>query len=973
MGKNPFAAVGAAALLLAIAAWWLLRATADVPPAPAANAAPVADTPAAAPGAAATPIDTAPADASPSTARTQAIEGHVVRGTLLQHGAPLANVTLRVFAGADRKASAFAAATTAADGAFVFAMPQETFFFVVDAPTIPRDWWSGWQPSRASDWDLGTVHVPRGGTVTGVVRDDAGQPIAGAEVRAAYSQYDRIPAPAAPPEPPPVRTAADGRFSIAGLRPGGYGLTALAPNRAPGEANATVAESGTTNAELSMHGGTRLQGIVLDWRGQPLPGAEVAMSSMPNGVTTDARGWFVIEHFLAQKSLRVKAHDHIEDWQDVPWNTEEVRIRLGRAVTLRGIVHGAGSAKTTIRVTEAKDSAADAADARPWHLIDKPLPVAADGTFAIEGLSTSDFVVSAEAAGVGASPPLRVALRDDAAIELTIAPSHSLRVLVQDGDGRAIEGAEVVEDPNVADAPGSYSGPYAKDVSTRIFGSYRKRTTAATAGVAVLPIDPQAPLAFGVRCKGFLPEIRVFGAREVPAEVTVVLQRAGGVRGVVRGGWATEYARSVVLWSLADDDAMHTAAAPPAPGAQRSEWRPLSTTVDADGRFVFGGLRPGAWRAAVSRGSRAGVGKRPDEQVGAVPVLDDGADLRTVVDFTVAAGGEAAIEIGEPVLGTVRGRVLLRGSPCADVQVLAARPGEVVRRWLGQAEQPDWDNDLVRNFAAGQRTGADGTFAFRYREAGRVELRTRHDNGAATSPPTLVDLPPPGSGDVECTLVLAAGTIRGRFPIERLPEKERSLLKVVLYPMHKAQADPSYSNDWETALSWDCARIENPDNGRFAFDYLPDGDWLVRVQPFAMGSDPGPAWQRVVRVQGDVVDLGDMTPATRVATKLAWKWPAGAEPGKVRGIWLRVAHGNDAAAIWAGTFGAEKTGTACSIPPGKYTVVPFGSVDASPDWAGLDYGFGGITGNPLAEPFPFEVHTDGSVTPAEFPFVPIAK
>jgi hypothetical protein len=118
------------------------------------------------------------------------------------------------------------------------------------------------------------------------------------------------------------------------------------------------------------------------------------------------------------------------------------------------------------------------------------------------------------------------------------------------------------------------------------------------------------------------------------------------------------------------------------------------------------------------------------------------------------------------------------------------------------------------------------------------------------------------------------------------------------------------------------------------------------------------------------VDLGEIAATARVAAKLTWKWPEGAAPGAVLGVWLRVAHGGDPAAIWAGTFVAETNGATCSVPAGIYSVVPIGFVDAGLAWQS-SHGLGGITGDPLAKPFPIEVHADGTVTPGELVFVPL--
>lgn len=954
-------------IIFALVAWWITDATNAPEPssAPAPSSAPPAslvaeNVAAGAPGAVTAPGDTTSSDASPA-ARTRAELGHVVRGVLWQGGAPLANAPLRVFAGQESKLVQVDATTTAADGVFVLPMPKARFLFVVDGPSVPRDWWSGWQQAHASDWDLGVVHVPRAGAIVGRVRDDAGLPVADALVQADGRDVARIPRLEARPKPAPVRTDAAGAFRLDGLHPGAHHLTAAVANHALAETEVVVVENDTAAAEVKLHRGTLLEGVVRDWRGRPLPGANVQMESASETILTDESGRFRIDHYLSGKSLRVAGPGHIEDWHQVPYGERQVEIQLGRAVTLRGTVRGGYGAAITLWITRAEGAAEDAAPARPWELLDKPLPVGADGAFTIEGLSTSDFVVRATAATVGTSPPMRVALREDTTIELTIEQSQGLRVRVQDADGRTIAGAEVIEDLVVAKYPSLYFGPHAQALPARIFESYQKRVFATEADGALLPVVRGRPIAFGVRHPGFLPATRLFAADEVPTEVLVVLSRAGSVRGVVRGGAPAEYGRSVALWRL-DDDARRTRKVAPKDALADEDWWRPSTAVDVEGRFVATGLEPGAWRAAVARSGRARTGLRPDQQVGAVPLLDEGTDERAIVDFTVEGGGEAVIELVEPRLGTLRGHVMLRGAPCPSVQVVATRPGQQEERWrrILEGEPIDWDDDLIHGWVAGQTTAADGSFTFRYTSAGPVEVRLRHTQGAATSPPTILVLPEPGA-DVVRTLELAAGSLRGRFAIEQLPPKERRFTRAVLYPMSKASADPSFSTDYTSAVSWRCARVELDERGAFAFDYLPDGDWLVRVQGHAMGCDPGPHWQRVVGVQGSVVDLGDLAPTKTVTAKVACKWSRDVVPGTAIGVWLYAAHAGEPRAVWAGTFPGSVEGVTFSVPAGNYVMVPFS----------VDFRFfrgGGFSGPPLAPPVPFEVLADGTVSPPTIQF-----
>lgn len=954
--------VGFAIFSLAV---WLSIATREFTPSPAQSPVPLAsavdeslDT--GTPGSVTVRDVAASPDATPAV-RTQAGLGHVVRGVLWQGGAPLANAPLHVFAGPESKLVQVAATATAADGAFELPMPKTRFLFVVDGQSIPLGWWSGWQHPNASDWDLGVVHVPNAGAILGHVRDDAGNAVADALVQADGWGVARIPMLEARPKPAPVRTDAAGAFRLDGLQPGFHRLTAAVANHGLAEAEVVVVENGTASAEVKLHRGTLLEGVVLDWRGRPLPGATVQMESASETIATDASGRFRIEHYLVGKSLRVAGPGHIEDWRQVPYGDQQAEIQLGRAVTLRGIVRGGGGAEVTLHITAAKDLAEGAAAARPWELLDKPLPVHADGTFTIDGLSTSDFVVRATAASVGSSPPLRVALRDDTTIELAVEASQGLRVRVQDPDGRSIDGAEVVQDLGVADYPDLYFGPYARQVPERILTSFKKRVSTCPDGGTVLPWVRDQPMAFSVSHPSFLPVTRLFAAGEVPADLVVVLSRAGAVRGIVRGGAPAEYGRSVELWRL-DDDPKRAREGTSMETAPTDDWQPRNAPVDAEGRFVAAGLEPGAWRAAVARSGRARTGLRPDQQVGAVPMLDEGTDDRAIVDFTVEGGGEAAIELVEPRLGTLRGRVMLRGAPCPSVQVVASRPGQLEKQWRQFLEDGpiDWDNDLFRGWAAGQTTAADGSFTFRYTSAGPVELRLRHTQGAATSPPTILDLPEPGA-DVVRTLDFAAGSLRGRFLVEQLPEKERRFVRAVLYPMSKASVDPSYSTDYTSAVSWGCARVDLDERGEFAFDYLPDGDWLLRVEGIAMGCGSGPHWQRVVAVHGSAVDLGEIAPMPRVTAKFACRWPADVIPTTRIGVWLSIPHGGDPRAFWAGTFLGSVEGVACSIPPGRYTVVPF-----APNL--LLSGLGGVSGTAIALPVTIEVHADGSVSPPTIQF-----
>jgi hypothetical protein len=128
-----------------------------------------------------------------------------------------------------------------------------------------------------------------------------------------------------------------------------------------------------------------------------------------------------------------------------------------------------------------------------------------------------------------------------------------------------------------------------------------------------------------------------------------------------------------------------------------------------------------------------------------------------------------------------------------------------------------------------------------------------------------------------------------------------------------------------------------------------------------MGCGSGPHWQRVVGVQGSVVDLGDLAPAKTVTAKVACKWSRDVVPGTAIGVWLYAAHAGEPRAVWAGTFLGSVEGVTCLVPAGNYVVVPFA----------VDFRFyrgDGISGPPLAAPVPFEVLADGTVSPSTITF-----
>lgn len=181
-----------------------------------------------------------------------------------------------------------------------------------------------------------TLRLGEGATISGRVVDSSGEHVAGASVG-----IDRC---AGQPDHsfekrwwPPVRTDAEGRFTIARARPGRCDLSADAERYAPGTVAGVWTTPGTTTdgVTITLSSGGVVRGRVTD-RGtnQPVAGAQVVLFEPgshlpPSRAATDAQGQYRL-HGIAPgpHSVRIEHPKYLTELRggvDVPEAGEVVR------------------------------------------------------------------------------------------------------------------------------------------------------------------------------------------------------------------------------------------------------------------------------------------------------------------------------------------------------------------------------------------------------------------------------------------------------------------------------------------------------------------------------------------------------------------------------------------------------------------------------------------------------------------------
>lgn len=178
------------------------------------------------------------------------------------------------------------------------------------------------------------VRLTIGAVLTGTVVDEAGRPVAGAEVET--ESY-------ASPQTPQlfrsmIRSTADGSFRLVGVTPGTVFVAARAQGFAPFGRQVEAAAEGTDLGRIVLQKGASLRVLAVDDLGAPVPGARVEAGPRL-AATADGRGVALLTSVPPTAPVKVtaRARGHRPGKAESnPPLPETLRVELQRAFTLVG-------------------------------------------------------------------------------------------------------------------------------------------------------------------------------------------------------------------------------------------------------------------------------------------------------------------------------------------------------------------------------------------------------------------------------------------------------------------------------------------------------------------------------------------------------------------------------------------------------------------------------------------------------------
>jgi hypothetical protein len=559
---------------------------------------------------------------------------------------------------------------------------------------------------RVAALDPGFDPGKPGGTLEGIVNDAEGKPVDGAAV-AVTRQRSRDDLPSfSRPIPRTALTANGGRFTLADVLPGEYGVTATALVGSPARQNKVAITSGqTTQVTLTLGtGGALLTGEVQDAGGGPIGGAKALLRTIKFGgrpgdepswfqIAADDKGVFKVRLAAGDYDLTVTAEGYAPARDRLPMSTDQTRRwRLNPAARLSGRVLDRHS----------KDPVAGATvwlrTDRVEGYMDREATSDGEGRFGFDDLAAGGYIVLARAdRRVGLTPAVSVGIAEAANdVDVLVDPGRAIRGKVVGGDGKGLADIRVVAFRS--------EPPFDRPLFVK------SRADGAFALEGLLPAK--------YRVTGFAQDKGV-NSKEATAQVTsrdveglqLTLNEAAVVRGQVVDAKGAPVAEAEV------SGVVETTAADRRFALDRA-------TTDAAGKFELLRLSPGKL-TITAKHRQHGNGKwGPDE--------------------TATAQATAVTVRLEPA-GSISGLVKFEdGSPAARAIVMAPPQSNPGQPMFGPPEQTTTDQT--------------GHFTLTGLEKGRYMVFARRTEGSAFTPQGRQDITlGPGEQKAGVELVIAAG------------------------------------------------------------------------------------------------------------------------------------------------------------------------------------------------------------------------
>ena len=637
--------------------------------------------------------------------------------------------------------------------------------------------------------DLGDIALESEAIATGRTVDDAGAPLAGAEVRLWSQQPQSIPREKLResrlvyvPELMRVVTGADGRFMLRGLWAGKAKLRLRAPNRVRQQRDLELTGGATLDlGDVIVPAGSSVAGRVVDGAGSPVPDARVLVAD------GEIKGGMVFDMGYGYKDGDDSIYDEIGQ-TEAREKYDAVTTDAGGAFRVGGIDQpqlsiyamapgfeparvrpiSAGSADVVLQLQpEATLRVAVVDRASHAPLLDASVRVFREGAGGLH--SNVELKLQPAGPGVaiahGAGPQAqRVTASAPGRAEITIAAPGV--PIGQAGEFLVELAAESVLAGRVRDSQGAT--PAGALVAIQKPGEPRKRP-------AEVPADGEGRFRFEHLGAGDLE--LVAWAPGWPESAPLAVTLADGERREDLELRLPTPARIAGTWTTADGQPRAGLSVrldvPPFDGRfkfqQLSPRFETSARCDEQGRYAFEGLRPGTYR---------------------VDARSAGA-----VECTLAEGEQRTVDFRQPAAVRVHGRVTAGGHPVSGAPV-KARNDPVDRSQRLFLDQPAVSD-------------ADGLYALELNVGGDLEVYVE-GSGIPESEPHSVHVEP--GGDATLDIELPTGRIAGQIVDDASGAAVEGL-------------EVSLCHDRNIYL----ASSTTDDAGSFRFEGLPPDAYSVRV------------------------------------------------------------------------------------------------------------------------------------------------